>query len=401
MNILIASPVNPFNQISGEQIRIFQFIKYLSINHSVSLIFLESIKHKKLFKEKFSNHNYCKDIWRINHPNNKITSLIKWLFSKKHYRGAKFFNKRFGEIIKKEISSKKYDVIIFNSSESLQYTKYDSKINNLIYILDQHNVDELWYKSFINSKNIFYQIFGYINLFKSREFNKMLYKNLDLCLSVSDKDNDFSKNLIHNSTKIITIPNGVDLNYFSTKKSYSSHNFIIFCGSMDVAMNIDAVLRFTKFIFPKIKSSIPETKFLIVGKNPSIGIRKLNDNECIFVTGTVKDVRPYYEMSKVSVAPFTIGGGTKLKILEAMAMKIPIVSTAKGTQGIDVINNKHIFIENNYSKFSEKVIECLNVKPITLVNNAYTLVKKKYSWNGIFKQVENEIIKSKKNSINI
>jgi glycosyltransferase involved in cell wall biosynthesis len=169
---------------------------------------------------------------------------------------------------------------------------------------------------------------------------------------------------------------------------------------MDVAMNQEAVIHFSKNIFPIIQKKIPDVNFFVVGKNPSRTIRRLNDNLNIFVTGTVIDVRPYYHCSKVAVAPFSLGGGTKLKILEAMAMRIPLVSTPIGIQGLEVINNKHLYIANGINEFAEKVSNCLTGTSTDLVNNAYSLVHKNYSWKHILKKVEEKIIQKQNALLN-
>jgi glycosyltransferase involved in cell wall biosynthesis len=167
----------------------------------------------------------------------------------------------------------------------------------------------------------------------------------------------------------------------------------MFCGAMDVTMNIDAVERFANEVFPKVKQEMPDSEFWVVGKDPMKKVKALGSQQGIKITGTVEDVRPYYEEATLFVAPFRFGGGTKLKILEAMAMGIPIISTDVGCQGIEVVNGEHVIIENNLNNFAPKIMHLLNCKEERkmISKNARYLVEEKYSWKGIISNIERKI----------
>lgn len=393
MKILIISPVNPFYQISGDQIRIFQFIKFLSNRNFVKLIHLNSYTNNIDYRNSNAEEIINVPIIKTNHYDNKLFSIIKWLLSSKTYKTVKFYNKNFKYLIKNELYSQFYDCVIFNGTETLQYSTDIVKHKNSIFILDQHNDDHSWFKSFTTSNKVSFRLYGYLNLFRLRKSNKKIFDNLDIIFSVSKKDRVNTINSSIKNIDPIVVPNGVDLNFFKNNKPIhfpSTYN-IIFCGSMDVSMNQEAVLHFVSSILPIVKNRFSNTKFYIVGKNPSQNILKLNNDADIIVTGYVSDVRPYYELATVSVAPFRIGGGTKLKILESMAMKIPIVSSIIGVQGIEVEDDFHLLIAKNDSEFAMKIIKLFNNNNSRLTNNAYDLVKSHYSWYSIVHAAEHSI----------
>jgi len=146
--------------------------------------------------------------------------------------------------------------------------------------------------------------------------------------------------------------------------------------------NEDAVLYFAEHIFPQIRSRYPNDLFTIVGRRPSDKVRRLGQIAGIHVTGTVDDVRPYYAGATALVVPLRIGGGSRLKILEAMSAGVPVLSTTIGCEGLDVQDNEHLLIADEPDLFAEKTLELLSRQELQtrLSNNARTRVELKSSW---------------------
>lgn len=157
---------------------------------------------------------------------------------------------------------------------------------------------------------------------------------------------------------------------------------LIFTGSMSYPPNVHAVLFFFEMIYPLIKQQIPEVKFYVVGNNPSKGILRLRSSD-IIITGFVEDIRPYIAKASVVIVPIiSDDGGFKIKVLEAMAMGKPIVSTSLGAKGIDVSDGENIIIAGNPKEFADRVIELLNNEQQRkrIGANARRLIEEKYSW---------------------
>jgi len=291
------------------------------------------------------------------------------------------------------IQENEFDVIWVNSMNMGVYLDKNS-LSNEIVVLDQHNVDELvWRKLYENSDNFIVKRFGRSNAQKHIRLREKLVELFDVSLSVCQEDAEFTRRWAPNSLHVWVAPNGVDTEYFKPTGDTKEENIIMFCGSMSVNMNIDAVDRFAKQVFPSVKQEIPDCEFWIVGKDPVPKVKALENYQGIKVTGTVADVSPYYEKAVLFVAPFRFGGGTKLKILESMAAGIPIVSTDVGCQGIEVINGKHIVIENDLNNFAAKVVYLLNNREEgkMVSQSARNLVEEKYSWKGIVNKIESQL----------
>src|SRR6266851_862372 len=141
------------------------------------------------------------------------------------------------------------------------------------------------------------------------------------------------------------IPTGVDINYFRPKPDAEQLNTLVFTGSMDWKANEDGIVYFADKILPHIRRQIPDVSLFVVGRRPSARIEQLAARDsALKITGTVDDVRPYVAKASVYVVPLLVGGGTRLKIFEAMAMGKAIVSTTIGAEGLPVVGGRHIYL---------------------------------------------------------
>jgi glycosyltransferase involved in cell wall biosynthesis len=189
---------------------------------------------------------------------------------------------------------------------------------------------------------------------------------------------------------ISVVPNGVDVNFFSrpptsanreNQRSASSRSTIVFVGSMDYHANIDGAAWFAREAWPAIAERHPTLEFVIVGRSPSKEVLALASDR-IRVTGTVDDVRPYYACAIASVVPLRVGGGTRLKILEAMAAGVPVVSTALGAEGLDAVPNTHYLLANRPTDVVEAItlVHDLATRD-RIVEAARAFARSRYDWS--------------------
>jgi len=211
----------------------------------------------------------------------------------------------------------------------------------------------------------------------------------DLCVCVSEQDRKDLNSLCPGIATAI-VPNGVDLDYFSPVEGKENEASLVFTGSMDWHPNENAVLYFCNRIFPIIRSRLPTATFTVVGSNPSERVLRLKDLEGVDVTGSVEDVRPYISSADVYVVPLRIGGGTRLKILQALAMKKAVVSTAIGCEGLDLEPDKHLFVSNEPEEFASSVIQLIEDKGLKkkLGEDGNMRIREFYSWDAIIQRLE-------------
>ena len=206
---------------------------------------------------------------------------------------------------------------------------------------------------------------------------------VDRLLTVSGRDRDMFLHLAPRA-RIAVVPNGVDLNGFAPSGSARTRHSLLFLGMMNYHPNDDGVRFFLEEIFPAIRSAIPDVTISIVGGEPSAAVRAAGSPQVI-VTGLVPDVRPYLASAEVLVVPLRAGGGTRLKLLEAMAAGIPAVSTTIGCEGLGATHDQHLVIADGPGAFARAVVDLLGDadKRQRLAAQAREFVRTRYGWEQV------------------
>jgi glycosyltransferase involved in cell wall biosynthesis len=331
----------------------------------------------------------------------RIGAAIRSFFSMRTYREWRFNSRKFELLVNKFLLEDSFDAIWIGALDLLIYVRKllsSRKQQNLpVLVLDHQNADEIvWYNA-IKHGDWLLKFFATWEIFKLRRFQARWLHWLDVILVMTEEEKEVIIRYIDSATKMWLVPSGVDLNYFQPMpriRSQRSGPVIVFGGSMEVIFNQDAVKWFIESIFPLIKKEVPDVHFWIVGRNPPPHILKLARRPGIQVTGTVPDVRNFYAQADVFVIPLRLGGGIKLKTLEAMAMALPIVSTSEGVRGLAVRSGEHLYIADDPLLFAKRVVELLHDpnKSMEMGARARHLVEQLYSWDRIVNEVEDKLI---------
>ena len=230
---------------------------------------------------------------------------------------------------------------------------------------------------------------------RMRRFESVAGADFDCVLAVSRRDQQQFQERYHwNHVKLIDT--AVDTDYYSASVSKPESKLatkvsnVIFVGSMDWPPNREGVQHFVKSIWPRVLVRYPHVKFTIVGRNPPASILDLERNPGVSVTGTVSDTRPYINSASISVVPLYSGGGTRLKIFEAMAMKSPVVSTTIGAEGLEVTDGEHLLIRDTEERIAEAVCDLITDSALRerLSLAGYQLVHDRYTSEIVAKQFE-------------
>jgi len=204
----------------------------------------------------------------------------------------------------------------------------------------------------------------------------------DRVLTVSETDRDAFASFVEPG-KLAVIPTGVDVDYFHPTPVEETANSLVFTGSMDWLPNEDAILYFVDAVLPLIKKQCPEISLEVVGRSPSRKLQALAAREgSLRLTGWVEDIRPFVARGSVCIVPLRIGGGTRLKIFEAMAMSKAVVSTSVGAEGLPVQSGANIIVADTPGDFAQSVVSllCDPSQRRRLGTSARALVQEKYSW---------------------
>ena len=218
---------------------------------------------------------------------------------------------------------------------------------------------------------------------------RLYAQRADHVLTVSESDRDFFSRLV-DPKKVSVVPTGVDVDYFRPSTG-EEQGGLVFTGAMDWMPNEDGVFYFVREILPNIRRDVPEVTLSVVGREPSARLKALAEGECgVRVTGRVEDIRPYVHEASVYVVPLRIGGGTRLKIFEAMAMGKAVVSTSIGAEGLPVRHGTNIILADDPKAFAREVVMLLRdpIARAALGRAARELVAQKHSWRAVTAEFE-------------
>jgi len=390
MNILFLSTENPYPPDHGHYIRTYNILKYIAKDYNV--YFLGFIKNKNDFGKVEPIRKMCKtaDVFILPDDVSKLrfyTSLFLNLFSLFPYIAQKYYQKTMVNEIRAIIKHNKIDIVHF---DMLHLARYRKMLRNIPAVLTEHNVESRRILSLLkNSRNIIFKSFMYLQYMKLKKFESRVCPNFDFCAVVSDDDMRMLQS-ISPSARFVVVPNGVDTSYFAPDGRNPLPNSLIWVGGMDSLYNREAVDFFLIKIFPLIQREIPVVKIIVVGKFPTKKLLHLaRTNKNIEVIGYVNDVRPFINSAVVYIAPIKSGGGTKLKVLNAMSMGKAVVTTSVGVEGIEAVNNENILIADNPETFAKKVTELLKnpKRAEDIGRKARKLIVEKYDWEIIGKRM--------------
>jgi len=311
-------------------------------------------------------------------------ALVKNIFSPRPFVAEKYFCNEMVLEIKRILKHEDIDVVHI---DILPMMIYAPLFKGYPKVLVEHNVESLLQEKRVKfARNPFSRLFWHMQFKKLSAFEREQIGSVTCCAAVSFQEKELLSEM-NNKARIEIVPNGVDTHYFQPN-AVVQNDSLVFVGGLNWFPNSDGMSFFIEKIYPVIAKLLGCIKVIVIGKTNN----KFKYSGMIEQVGFVDDVRPYVNSSKVFIVPLRIGGGTRLKILDAMAMGKAIVSTSIGCEGIEAINNRHIIIEDDPLKFANAVIELLrdDRKRKTIGENARKLAEEKYDWEIIGRKM-NEI----------
>jgi glycosyltransferase involved in cell wall biosynthesis len=254
-------------------------------------------------------------------------------------------------------------------------------------ILFQHNVEAMiWKRHYEVQTNAAKKAYLYRQWQKMLAFEAKTCLEFDSVVAVSREDREMMQRDYHVNA-VYDIPTGVDTAFFRPDANATRQpENLVFTGSMDWLPNEDAIRYFTDQILPRVRLSVPGVTLTVVGRNPYPSLVELSKRDpSVIVTGRVEDVRPFMDEAAVYVVPLRIGGGTRLKIYEAMAMEKPIVSTSIGAEGLPVVDGQEIVLADTPEAFAAAVVKLLSDRDYAteIGRRAADKVRRSFGWDTV------------------
>jgi glycosyltransferase involved in cell wall biosynthesis len=391
MNILFVCKTLPHEKVIGGPVIIYNRIRLLSRSHTVSLLTFCSEEERPHVE---SVARYCREceIVPFPPPRGFANQARDFFFSPvpnyflNNYHPAMY--QRLREMVKRH----PYDAVISEYSMVAQYLYHNPDLAGTKRVMSVHECYYLARKKALQVQGLFSRegisALFYLKGLKRFEFDA--YADADKVLVLTPQGRD-ELAAVRAGLNISVVPHGVDIEQFCEPAECVKEEAVMFLGNYPHDPNRDAVVWFHEHVWPLVLREVPAAKFYAVGKDPTPDMQELARRDpSVIVTGTVEDVRPYFERSKVFVCPVRIGGGFRGKVLEAMAMGLPIVSTALGAEGVPASSGDQMFIENDPTAFASRVVELLRDEDLCarVGRQARLMVEESFSWEKGVEELE-------------
>jgi glycosyltransferase involved in cell wall biosynthesis len=338
-------------------------LRELARSHAITFVALaennQGLEHKTLFEQ------FCERV-----------EFVPFV----HPPWPKFFPNRLLNPVPVSIQHWKSDALERKLDEVLSQTKFDAvhvcdlvmanyflkgHRSKLPLVVDRSRVD-LQYQLAEHSRMNFplrTRLMRYEGYTKMWAYERKVSKRAKLEVVCGPDDEVFLRKYINRDMRVQVLVNGVDLDFFCTgeeDESRSADPTIIFCGAMDYNPNIDALRWYFSEMHEPLRQRIPNLRVLVVGKDPTAEVKSYANKSNVTVTGSVPDVRPYYRQAWMQIVPLRIGGGTRLKIVESLAIRTPVISTTIGAQGLSLQHDKDILLADTAADFVHQTARALN-----------------------------------------
>jgi glycosyltransferase involved in cell wall biosynthesis len=382
--ILFFSQRFPYPMDTGGKIRTGKLLEQLKDIFDITLVSnVESPKDDPYLDQV---RNLCERFYPVPWRETKKYSLKFYLkllgsvFSRYPFTVLNDYSKELEGALLRLTSAERFDLWI---CDFLQPSLNFRQITGVPTLLFEHNIESIILRRhFETSRNPLEKFFWWLQWRRMERYEKETCRKFTCTATVSKTDKNY---LVESAgvESIFAIPTGVDTHYFAPREEPVKENSLVFTGSMDWLPNEDAVKFFAQEILGKIKQAIPTVRLTVVGRNPSHSlVKEVEAYPEITLTGRVEDVRPFIASHAVYVIPLRIGGGTRIKAYEAMAMGKAVVSTTVGVEGLPVKDGDHVVLADTSADFAEAVIELLlNQRRRELMGSvASCFVRQRFSW---------------------
>jgi polysaccharide biosynthesis protein PslH len=400
MKILILAPYPPYPPRGGGALRIYNLIGGLAERHAITcLSFAPSPAAAEALAPLAER---CRLITVLGPPprslgRRALTTLASPLPDMAHRNASAAYQAALDELLARE----RFDIVQAESIEMAQFGLRRAGGARPLTVLDEFNAEYLLQRRAAlndlrrpsSAKRLAGGLYSLAQWAKLAAYERRMLRAYDRVLVVSRDDRAALQRLWPAADPAI-IPNGVDTNYFAPMEqpqAASRQKAIVFTGTLDYRPNIDAALWFAREVLPLIRAVRPEAKLLLVGRSPAPAVRALHDGQAIELLGEVPDVRPAIGGAAAYVVPMRIGGGVRLKLLEALAMAAPVASTTMGAEGVDELRDGgQLLLADTPAAFAAAVLRLIDEPQLAarLGQAGRALACAHYDWRAIVPRLE-------------
>jgi polysaccharide biosynthesis protein PslH len=398
MKVLWLSQNLPYPPKGGVVQRNYNLIREASAFAEVHLVAIVKQDILPTFDEHVAARElakFCATITSVHLPIEQSRSMFWWLVIKSLFTKTPFtanwaISTALQQAIERAASRGPYDVVFF---DTISLAPYRDLVNGSPTALNHHNIE-----SHLLERRVAYETNALRRFYlgresrKLREYEAAVAGEFDTNLVVSRLDGERLQTICPKAATAV-LANGVDVEYFRRQSPISAveRGHLIMVSGMNWFPNRDAVLLMADSIWPELTKVMPDARLTIVGTSPPPAILELAARDRrVIATGFVDDVRPYMERAQVYLCPMRVGGGTRLKILDALAMGVPIVATQMALEGIDVVPDTDVLVANNPGEFVSQIVRLVGDQGLwdRLQTNGRAFVERHFAWPVIRQEME-------------
>jgi sugar transferase (PEP-CTERM/EpsH1 system associated) len=354
VRILFLTPRLPYPPDRGGEIIIYNFLKYLARRHQLALVSFydrpAELRHCDRLRE------FCDHVEVVRRPGKlSIPALLRCLRGHS-YSVARHTSAAYRSAVREMVRRFRPDLA---QVEVFFMGVYLDELADIRTVLHMHDVAWVMWERLASVTRSIRRPLVALEARRVRRDELRICRTVDVCVTVSDTDQRRLLEAAGRSVRATAVAPGVDADALVPFPLAEGAHDLIFVGSMHYLPNVDAAEFFVHEVLPRIRREVPDVTFTIVGSRPTPAVQRLADQTRVRVTGAVDDVRPYYAAAAATVVPLRIGGGVRMKILEAMALAMPIVSTTIGAEGLGLTSGRELLLADGAEGLAEAAIRVL------------------------------------------
>lgn len=371
----------------GGRIRSYQMLRELARQHEITYLTLDDGTAAPDARERAAE--YCQVLERIPfRTTRKDSGRLYWdlllnLPTRLPYAVAKYASAAMRQRVIELARPDRYDVLVCDFLFPSQNVPSGLPVPTILF---QHNVEAaIWRRHADVATHPLKRAYFAEQWRRMRNFERAECRRFDHVVAVSDQDRDAMREE-YGLASVSSVPTGVDTDFFTPSGAPRNPREIGFVGSLEWMPNEDAVEFFTSAVLPRIRAVLPDVIFTVVGRHPTARLQALAQAEpALKLVGGVPDVRPYMDRVGAFVVPIRIGGGTRLKIYEALAMEAPTVTTTVGAEGLPVEPDRHLLMADDPAAFADAVIRLLThpAEAGALARQGAAYVRERFGWSSV------------------
>lgn len=384
LRILFLAHLFPMPLDSGGKIKSYYTLKSLAGRHEVSV--LAYVRTAEELAHMTEVGRICERLRSISLRRGKsalILDAARSLLANKSFIVSRDYRKAMQGWVIEELNQFQPDVVHIDHLQMAQFVPFGPGFKT---VLDHHNVESMIVKRIGESPgSLASRLYARLEWPKLRRYELDVCRRCDRVLTVSEEDKGILVDLDPALKSVKVVPIGVDVHHFQVIEREPAVPNVLSVATMYWPPNVDSMLYFHDDIWPLVKARVPDCVLTIAGQKPVPAIQALGSDGDVRVTGYVSDSRDLARYCSVFIVPLRSGSGVRVKLLNAMAMGLPIVSTSIGAEGLDVVGGEHLLIADTPGEFAGAVVDLINDRELgrQLGENARALVCEKYSWETV------------------